>query len=190
MGAIVVKTPEGAASSLVLGGTGKDLDLDGILNAATKLGELQSINASFTKITDDHLKIVAQISTLGDLQLTDTGITDGGVRHLTSLSGLDSLVLAGTKITSACLADIGQLKELMNLQLNNTAISGGFEPLVGLDQLTLLVVGELTISEEDAKILAQIPNLQRIDLTGATLSETAIETLKSKIPHVATGPGA
>ena len=78
----------------------------------------------------------------------------------------------------------------MNLQLNNTAISGGFEPLVGLDQLILLVVGELTISEEDAKILAQIPNLQRIDLTGATLSETAIETLKSKIPHVATGPGA
>jgi Leucine-rich repeat (LRR) protein len=183
MGALVVNSTEGYPTSLALF-TGKDVDVAAALPLATKLVRLDSLNASGTDITDEQLEMVAQISSLGDLQLQDTAITDKGVQTISRLSNLTSLYLSGSKVTSACLADVAKLKKLSTLGINNTAISGGYEPLVGLEGLTLLVAVHLTITEADAEVLARIPNLRRIDLTDAEVSDAALAILRAGIDQI------
>lgn len=187
LGAIIVSDSSGAPSSLVIP-PGVDIDLDAALPLASRLGGLSSLNLSFSKVTDDQLQHVAAIRSLEDLQLVQTGISDVGVKAISDMSNLDSLLLGGTKISSGCLEDIGKLKNLKNLNLDNTALSGGYDPLVGLDQLALLVLGRIKISDADADVLIKIPNLLRLDLTGGEVSDAALKKLRANIKEVAAVP--
>ena len=184
MGALVL-LENGRASSAVLAKTSaKEVDIDAALPLVAKLGKLESLVLNGTQITDDQLKIVGSMRSLGDLQLSDTGISDAGIKHLTGLSNLTSIYISGTKVTGACLSDISKLKKLSTVGINNTAVAGGYEALQGLDGLVLLVAGQLSISEEDAAAIAEIPNLKRLDIKEATVSPEALETLRKGVEDV------
>lgn len=186
LGATVIKTSDGKPNSLILATPGKDpIDLAEALPLAANLSDLDSLLLSGTSVSDDQLQLVAKISGLGDLQLADTPITSAGIKHLVGLSNLTSLYVSNTKVGSDALSDIAKLKSLKVLGIAGTAISGGFDPLEALQDLTLLVAGGLEISDQDAEAITRIPNLRRIDLTDATVSAEAIAKLRAKIPDVA-----
>jgi hypothetical protein len=185
LGATIIKTSDGKPNSLILSAPGKDpVDLAKALPLAVALVDLDSLQLSGTTVTDEQLKLVGKMKSLGDLQLAKTSITDEGMKHIAGLSGLTSLYVSGCKVTSDALVEIAKLKALKVLGIDETAISGGFEPLESLEELTLLVAGGLSISAQDADAIVRIPNLRRLDLTDATVSSEALKKLRKKIPAV------
>lgn len=62
---------------------------------------LEELDLSQTAVTDDGLKQLAGLTRLTTLWLTGTSIGDAGLRHLTPLKTLESLALNQTRVTAA-----------------------------------------------------------------------------------------
>src|SRR5262245_658088 len=77
-----------------------------------------------TPIGDAHLpEIISCENTMRNvdtLDLSETAITDEGVRHLTRLSKLPTLYLANTRITDRAVQDIRSIPGLKALALSGT----------------------------------------------------------------------
>lgn len=184
LGATVLLQNERASSLVLSNMMGKEVDLEAALPLVPKLTKLESLILSGTKVTDDQLKIVGQLRSLGDLQLSDTSISDAGITHLTGLSNLTSIYVSRTKVTSASMPEFGKLSKLSTLGIDDTGISGGYESLHGLEGLTLLVAGKLKITDADADAIVKIPNLKRLDITGAEVTEEVVKKLQKGLPEV------
>ena len=70
------------------------------------LGKVTSLNLSDTKITDEGLKEVAKLQQIELLYLERTQITDAGLMEVAKLQKLSGLDLTGTKTTDAGLAEV------------------------------------------------------------------------------------
>ena len=176
---------DGVPSSVILSNmSGKEVDLDEALPLVAELSKVENLTLMGTNVSDDQLVLVGKVSSLKALNLSETGITDAGIAHLSSLSKLTSLYLSGTKVTEACLTDVAKIKTLKSLAVDNTAVSGGYDALQSLAELELLVAGKLTINEEAAQQITEIPKLKRLDIMEAELEGGSLGILQSKIESV------
>jgi hypothetical protein len=99
-------------------------------------------------ITDERLRIVAQLKELRFLQLRSTKVTDAGTKHLRGLTLLEGLDLSNTKITDNGLADLTRLENLRSLQLQHTAITdSGLKYLTGLHRLEDLFLQHTSVTD-------------------------------------------
>ena len=92
---------------------------DGQLTEAD-LERVYVLKLSDTKITDAGLKEVAELKNLTTLILYDTKITDAGLKEVAKLQKLEDLFLMRTKITDAGLEDVAKLQKLTDLHLSYT----------------------------------------------------------------------
>jgi hypothetical protein len=70
-----------------------DTNTDAYLGDLCELRNLDGLDVSGTKITDNGLRLVSQLPGLKELRLSRTKITDKGLRHLESMKGLKELRL-------------------------------------------------------------------------------------------------
>jgi len=107
------------------------------------------------------------LTTIEELNLRGTDITDEELVHLKELKTLRSLSLSGTKITDEGLAEIGELTHLEELYLTNTQVTdNGLEHLKKLEKLGLLFVGETKITDSGLDHLTPaLKNLDTVDLS-------------------------
>src|SRR6202034_692338 len=82
--------------------------------------KLQSLNLTNTRVTDVGLKGLATQKNLATLSLWGTAVTDAGVKDLAGLKNLTTLDLRGTGVTIADLKDLAGLKNLTTLDLGET----------------------------------------------------------------------
>lgn len=75
------------------------------------------------EFTDEHLKLLASLESVQDLDLGGTRITDEGLRSLRSLTNLQRLALEDTHITDTGLIHLRQLKHLGLLTLQGTPVT-------------------------------------------------------------------
>jgi len=59
-----------------------------------------------TKVTDQGLKLLSSLPTLGYLDLSMTEVTDRGLTHLTNIRVLHNVDLSFTKVTDKGIADL------------------------------------------------------------------------------------
>ncbi len=76
-----------------------------------------------SKINDESMTVLAQLTNLTRLYLSNTRITDKGLQSLQSLSNLTYLNLVGTKVTLQGLLRLKNLKKLQSLYLYQTNIN-------------------------------------------------------------------
>src|SRR5262249_44844721 len=67
---------------------------------------------SNTAVTDAGLKELKELKNLVFLSLSDTGVTDAGLKELKELKSLEALVLNDTLVTDAGLKELKELKSL------------------------------------------------------------------------------
>jgi hypothetical protein len=92
-----------------------------------KLGNARilSVNIRHLQVRDWGAEIVANLTEVQILDLTDAGVTDAGLKHLVRLGRLKELILHDNKgISDASLDSLSELKELRELDLYGTSISG------------------------------------------------------------------
>ncbi len=85
--------------------------------------QLLWLNLGRTKITDEGLKVIAQLPALRQVHLNNTAISDAGLQHLTSLSELNYLNLVGTKLTDVGLTHLAKMKKLKNIFVYQTEVT-------------------------------------------------------------------
>lgn len=111
--------------------------------------QLLWLNIGRTRITDEGLKIVGQLTNLTQLSLEYTAVQDKGLEELLPLSKLTSLNLVGTSISDQGLPHLTALKKLKKIFLYQTKIT-----TVGIQELS----GKLPVVEIDTGSY-QLPKL-------------------------------
>jgi internalin A len=106
------------------------------LKKSTTLNELYLRG---TSITDEGLKNLAGLTSLAELDLSDDNITDAGVASLAGLTKLRKLSLQGADITDASVDLLRNMTGLEELSLYRTKVSNaGLAKLAGLKNLRSL----------------------------------------------------
>jgi uncharacterized membrane protein len=119
--------------------------------------QLLWLNLGRTKITNEGLQVIAQLSTLRQIHLDHTLISDEGIKHLMPLTELNYLNLVSTKITDRGLSYLSSMTKLKNLYVYQTDVTAK-----GLQDLS-----------------AKLPDA-RIDTGGYTLPQLASDTIVFK----------
>ena len=76
-----------------------------------------------TKVTDEGLKHLKELSKLQSLYLAANKVTDEGLKHLEGLTSLQTLHLAANKVTDEGLVHLKGLNNLHSLSLINTKVT-------------------------------------------------------------------
>ena len=115
-----------------------------------------------------------------DMDLTGSGVTDGGLQHLAKLPNLESLNLAATKITNTGLLAALSLPKLTKLNLNGCLISLPMvETLSKLERLEILSLESTKVGDNELPPLVNLSQLKELDLSYCPITDNAFKTLGS-----------
>ncbi len=120
------------------------------------------------RANDATLELVGQLSRLDSLRLTGTAVTDAGLVHLKGLTSLRDLQLGNTQITDAAgLAHLKGLTALRQLLLFNTPVTdAGLDHLKDLTSLVLLDLSGTKVTDDGVIELERVSRLPRSDIIG------------------------
>uniref|UniRef100_A0A672I0T2 Uncharacterized LOC115394255 n=1 Tax=Salarias fasciatus TaxID=181472 RepID=A0A672I0T2_SALFA len=152
------------------------------LRAFTALKHLSLVNSPL--ITDSGLSILSSLVKLQYLNLASCSkLTDSCLQHITGLKSLCFLSLDQTKVTDAGMVKYLQSAPscLSQLSLNQTAVTEDTLAVLPscVPQLRLLSIKQTKV--KDVTALAEMSNLQTLNLDGTGVTESSLE-------HIATLP--
>jgi len=138
------------------------------------------LDRSGTQTTDaDLARRLEGLTSLGELKLQDTNITDAGLAHLKGLTSLELLYLGKTQITDAGLAHLKNLTALRHLCVHETQVSNaGLEQLKSLTSLQYLCLHDTQVSDAGLAHLKGLTSLQTLYLHNTQISDAGLVHLK------------
>lgn len=119
-----------------------------------------SVSFKGLKTTDDDLKKMKRLTSLGIVNLKGTQITDAGLEHLSQLTRLTTLDLNQTKITNKGLVHLKGLRKLEVLALSSTKVTdAGLLHLQGFTSLKILFLNNTKVTDGGvARLTKALPN--------------------------------
>lgn len=123
---------------------------------------------------DDDLALIAILSDMERLEVSNGTVTDQGVKHLLGLKKLVRLSLANNQLTDEGVRQIAGLTNLTSLNLSGNQITDeGVKCLAGLKNLSSLYLDETQITDEAVAHLRGLPiwslHLARNDISDDSL---------------------
>jgi Leucine-rich repeat (LRR) protein len=160
--------------------------------ARDKAGNIDEVSLARTWATDNDIDAVIEIKTIKRLDLSNTYVTDIGIKKLQQLRQLEELNLdtaefvsdismahlranpalrwlrvRGVDVTDAGMPYVGELKGLRTLDLSHTMVGDvGLEHLPGLSELEDLKLGGNMITGLNLNFLKLLPKLKRLSFNG------------------------
>lgn len=119
---IIARIP--SLESLNLNNVSGDMTSQGISSMVESLPNLTTLGLSDSRITNEGLKPVGSLKNLDQLVLAGTDIGDQGLVHLKNLKNMETMNLRGTKVTDEGLIHLTALPKLKHLTLSATEITG------------------------------------------------------------------
>ena len=148
-----------------------------------------TLSLSNSEVTDAGLKELAGLKSLQTLDLSGTEVTDAGLKELAGLKSLQTLDLSDTKVTGAGLKELAGLKNLQSLNLDYTQVTdAGLKELAGLKSLQSLHLGYTKVTDAGLKELAGPKNLQTLDLNNTKVTNAGLKELRMALPGCRIGP--
>lgn len=148
---------------------------------------LIAVDLSFTQANDASLTRLAGVTTLRELSLCGTQITDAGFAHLRNLSNLQVLDLWRCRnFSGEGLARLEGLSSLRRLSLWNTAVTDdALRHLGGLAGLRELDLSHTQITDAGLEHLEGLTALQELGLLGCdNLTDAGVDRLKNTLPDL------
>lgn len=180
-GAGLDKLSTTSLNRLSMRGTGAN---DAVFAQVAKFPQLQTIELQETSVTSGILKHLQPLSQLKRLSLSDTVISDAGFSAINKLTSLESLELDRTKITGESLQHLGNLSQLKSLNLENTEIDdSGISHLGNLHKLESLLLGNTPITGASFGKLEPLDNLVTLNLNNTRVGDSAFRQL-GKLPKL------
>ncbi|MHC4889984.1 MAG: leucine-rich repeat domain-containing protein [Planctomycetota bacterium] len=148
-----------------------------------------SLAAMRNEHIDKHLAHLAELTTIEELNLSDTLVGDAGLEHLTGMIKLKKLDLGNRyypvsdKITDAGMVHLNNLKSLEELKLAYDGVTDiGLSQLAGLNALKKLNVGR-GVTDEGMASLAKMKSLEDLDISSRHVTDAGMEKL-AQCPHL------
>ncbi len=147
--------------------------------------EVEGVNLSGPRFTDDGLANVREFAHIRFLNLSGTKITDAGLANLRGLRHLNSIHLDGAKLSGEGLADLADLRELRELFLVQTTLTNysGLENLKPLRQLYSLWLYGTKMSDAGLVHLRGLAQLRYLSLAFTNVTDKGIAELQSALPN-------
>jgi Leucine-rich repeat (LRR) protein len=154
----------------------------GIVPLCRACPTITQLGLCMTGITDASLASIGTLPNVDLLLLAGTEITDAGLAHLAARR-ISTIDLAGTEITSAGIAHL-RPDEIEDLDLEATDVDDTvIDHVLKMPELKYLTLAHCRLTDAGARRLAQLKQLQSLDLTGATISEAVRDELQQTLPR-------
>jgi hypothetical protein len=119
------------------------------------------------------------------LDLSESKVSDAGIRELKDATNIHSLKVDGTVITDEGLATIASMTELVELSLSNTRVTdSGLRRLKGLQKLRFLYLTHTPITDEGLIHLCDLRALEQVAIGWGDVTPEGAARLQALIPHV------
>jgi len=165
----------------------KGLDLEHTRVSCHELPEfpgLHSLNLTGSMVDDRGLERLGQITSLTDIWLQQTAITDDGLAHLAPLKNLFVLSLTGTLISSRGIAQMGLQSRLGVLFLNWTLVDDdALMTLSSYPHLMQLSLEGTRVSDRGVVQLVRLPQLVSLSVQYAPVTAHGTRILKEAHPN-------
>jgi len=148
---------------------------------------LVKVDLSFTQASDASLAHLKGVTTLRELHLCGTRITNVGLEHVSSLTSLRVLDCWRCKdFTDAGLEHLAAMPHLQRLSLWNTNVTDdGLGHLKRLTSLRVLDLSHTRVSDAGLKQLEGLTGLQELALIGCNeLTDAGVDALQEALPNV------
>lgn len=146
------------------------------IGSLTSLEELELTNSA---VNDEGLEAVKGLVHLHRLDLTRTRVTDEGLAHLADLPELEELRLAGTHVGDAGMRHLERLKKLRRLDLSTTSVTAvGVAAVSRISSLEQVCFPGRALTDESLPRLAGLPHLFKISpFKSMTLTDAGLRLL-------------
>jgi len=166
-----------------------DMSYTSVSDAGVKqlshLRHLELVSLAHTRITDAGLESLTALPSLRLLQLHSTRITDSGARHLAEIETLEDLALDSTLVSDDAMSHLRALSNLRNLSLRQTAVGDvGLGQISHLTRLRFLDVRETLVSDDSLRTIASLPSIERVLLAGSRVTLSGIVQLSAAKPSL------
>jgi hypothetical protein len=152
---------------------------DAGLVALRPLTRLELLDLDGTRIAGPGLAHLAGMR-LARLALAHTPVDDEGLRHLPALAALEWIDLGETLVAGPGLAHLARLPALRTLFLSGPRLRAeGLRHLAGLP-LTFVSLSGSAMTDEIVEHLDRLPDLERVHLCGAPVSDGALSRSRHK----------
>ena len=146
--------------------------------------QLQTLDISSTKISDEGLASLKNLPKLTEVMLSYDDITDHGLVNLQECMQIEKLELQGTKISDAGLQHLSKLTHLKKLGLGKNSITdAGLVHLDNLDQLECLSLDSTDITDSGFEFLKQLKNLKTLVLSNTKIGDQGLAHLE-ELPNI------
>jgi internalin A len=141
-----------------------DVELINVLG----LPQLEKLDLSHTRITDEGMLLLKTAPKISDLNLYYAElITDQGMTAIKGWKHLKRLNVRGTRISDGTLEIVSHLTQLEALDIANTPITdNGLDQLITLTRLKELSLGGRRLNDNVLEMLRLLPTLTHLDLSG------------------------
>lgn len=142
------------------------------------------------QINDELLAKLSPHTGLFALKIESRRVTSAGAAHLRVLDKLDELVLNGCRVDDSGLRHLSDMSRLNRLELGRTSVTGsGLADLKHLKMLRRLnLSGNRQVNDESIVAVSNFPGLVTLDLSGTSVTGTAIRSLSTALPKCTITP--
>lgn len=176
-----VKIPENA-DSVSLWGPGIT---DEVLVDVAKVTSITQLNASNTSITDKGLAELKKLPNLRMLFILGTVANGSGLDGLADSGKLTNLSFSSTHLDSVGVSMIAKIKSLKSLELHASLINETeLAPLRKLEELLSIKLGYSNVTNWSAIWLSDLKKLRQIDLGNTRVTKNGVRQLRKLIPDI------
>ena len=157
---------------------------DSDLASLAAIPTLYRLDLSDTRISDHGLRQLKNAPAITDLNLRYAElITDEGISALKTWRHLKRLNLEGTKVTDSTLPQLSTLSSLEALNIGSVLVTdAGLEALTSLTNLKELTLGGNKLTDAGLQALRQLPGLTFLDLGGVQREDSGIWSISLSQP--------
>jgi len=154
---------------------------DSGLEHIADLTTLQNLDLSFSAISEDGLKHLRNLKNLRALSFYFCpNVRDEGVAHLAELRQLEWLHLGGTKVTDEGLKHLQNMTELTNVLLDGPPIKGhGLAYLANAKRLSWIHLANDPLDDDEFEVVTQLVSVEQLSLTNTSLTDRSVKYLKT-----------
>lgn len=158
----LASSPEAAAAITEVNLSGAQVSARG-LGYLSNLPNLESLDASNTRVAADSLMAIGQSKSLRSINISGSDADDRVVGELSKIPHLQTLNLSNTRISTNAVSDLGSMRELTDLSLMGTATD---QMIAGLTALPIrrLDLSRSKVTNASLPMLLQIPTLESLNL--------------------------
>ncbi|MBB5036728.1 leucine-rich repeat domain-containing protein [Prosthecobacter dejongeii] len=146
------------------------------------LSALESLNIIATKLGDDWITPIGQLTTLKSLRFTNNGsLTDAGMEQLAGLKNLESFSFVGTKITGRAYAKFEGFTKLIKVSHRGSSINDeGLKQLCDhLPNLESLSLAHAKFTDAGAVHLKKLTKLKGLEMGTPNATPASLKNLET-----------